>query len=179
MWSAPGGRAGGYGRSESQDSGFFIRWRHHIDNPIDHRLTGKTAEPFMEVTMLMPDIQLAAAGIAGLAVGGAAGVAWARRAALGQHRKLKRAWVQESQAKTALAQERNELRAKLRDIQDHAQKKIAAAQAAQAQRIHSLESQLAQMHQLTRDLLQDEHPAPGEAAAGGFAPTQPYDPGAS
>ncbi len=129
--------------------------------------------------MLMPDIQLAATGIAGLAVGGAAGVAWSRRAAQDKYRKLKRAWVQESQARTALTQERSELRAKLRDIQDHAQRKIAAAQEAQAQRIHSLESQLAQMHQLTRDMLQDERTAPGVAAVGEFAPTQPYDPGAS
>jgi uncharacterized protein HemX len=128
--------------------------------------------------MLMPDIQLAAAGIAGLAAGGAAGVAWSRRAAQDKYRKLKRAWVQESQAKTALTQERNELRAKLRDIQDHAQKKIAAAQEAQAQRIHSLEAQLAQMHQITRDMLQDPQPPQGAAAAGEFAPTQPYDPGA-
>lgn len=129
--------------------------------------------------MLMPDIQLAAAGIAGLAVGGAAGVAWSRRAAQGKYSKLKRAWVQESQAKTALTQERNELRAKLRDVQDHAQKKIAAAQQAQAQRIQSLESQLAQMHQLTRDLMQEGGASQAPAAAGEFAPTQPYDPGAS
>ena len=87
--------------------------------------------------------------------------------------------MQESQAKTALTQERNELRAKLRDVQDHAQKKIAAAQQAQAQRIQSLESQLAQMHQLTRDLMQEGGASQAPAAAGEFAPAQPYDPGAS
>lgn len=125
--------------------------------------------------MLMPEIWMIGSAIVGLALGFCLGLLWERRGATERYKKLKRTVVQETQAKNSVTQERNELRNKLKEAQDQAQKVIAAAKETHLKRIESLEKQLAQMHQLTQDLLK-EAPAPqGSSGELDFAPTQPFD----